>query len=105
MKKSARDISNEEQLIANFVGDMGLLNYQSLDRLDKVIHHIQKLGYSFQQISFISKDTVSHTAAFWLPSEPFNSTQIVKAKSRLEAIYELCLKFIKEYEPIKKEVD
>ena len=95
-------MAEEADLIADFIGDIGLLDYHNFNMLDKVINHIQNLGYSFTLASFKSKNGKDNVVAFCNTSEPYDNITIRNSKSKLDAIYELVLKFVKDYEPREK---
>jgi hypothetical protein len=101
--------SDLDQKIAHFMGHPQtiVLKYVTLDELDKVIAHIQGLGYTFVLSSVkVSDDKMSHIASFLQTKPPYGGVHTDKgARSRLDAIHKLIIKFIDEYEPREEETD
>lgn len=94
MTKAQKQAGSE--LIREFMNSTELMcDYYSLDKLDAVISKIQTLDYSYVLGSL--GETI--TAAFVDRLPPYNTVRVDKAKTRVEAVFQLVTQFITQYEP------
>jgi len=94
----AEKLTNETRAIMKFTGDVNPFSrpYNNYDEVDRIITKIQDLGYTFTLITTNNSKGRRHVVGFNGINPPFDNIPIISDKTRLDAMYELVLKFIKE---------